>query len=89
MQEFTNKETGAMLAGIGSTMVITTPNSSVISTVFYGIRSRVLYVVFHSGKEYRYTEVPMEVFVNAINAESIGVWFNNEVKNEYEYSLRG
>lgn len=83
MQEFTNKETGATLAGVGSTMLLTTPNSSVIDAVFYGIQAHVLYVVFNSGKEYRYTEVPMAVFMNAINADSVGAWFNSEVKNEY------
>jgi len=84
MQEWNNTENGARFFALSAMMFIYTPESSVIKSVSYGTVTENLYVTFKSGKEYRYPNVPIHIFLNAINAKSIGSWFNAEVKSEYE-----
>jgi len=48
--------------------------------------NRTLRVVFHNGGIYDYSDVPMRVFEEMIENCSIGRFYNNEIKGEYESS---
>lgn len=54
--------------------------SSVIRAVGYDARSRELEVEFHSGRVYRYFEVPRSVYQHLLTADSVGKYFNDVVK---------
>jgi|APGre2960657404_1045060.scaffolds.fasta_scaffold233870_1 hypothetical protein len=61
--------------------------SSVLLAVGYEQISETLRVVFNSGSEYRYTGVPIQVYRNLCNAESIGQEFNRTIRNRYECTV--
>ena len=61
--------------------------SSVIIAVGYEQISETLRVVFKSGSEYRYTGVPIQVYRNLCNAESIGQEFNRNIRNKYDCTV--
>jgi hypothetical protein len=44
-----------------------------------------LIVTFSNGGEYRYFDVPKDVFDAMLNAESEGKYFTTNVKNKYKY----
>ena len=87
MQVWKNNENGAVLSMFASSIIVNTPNSSVIESIVYSVQTSNLYVGFKNAKYYRYQGVPLEVVMHAVNAESVGSWFNAEVKNEYDYAL--
>ena len=72
-------------------MIFDIPLVEVQSTVFLAIGyeqiSETLRVVFNSGAEYRYTGVPIQVYRNLCNAESMGREFNRTIRNRYECSV--
>ena len=61
--------------------------SSVLLAVGYEQISETLRVVFNSGSEYRYTRVPLHVYRNLCNAESIGKEFNRTIRNRYDCTV--
>jgi len=61
--------------------------SSVLLAVGYEEISETLRVVFISGSEYRYTGVPVQVYRNLCNAESIGREFNRTIRNQYDCTV--
>ena len=61
--------------------------SSVILAVGYEQVSETLRVIFNSGSEYRYTGVPIQVYQNLCNAESIGREFNRTIRNRYDCTV--
>ena len=61
--------------------------SSVLLAVGYEHISETLRVVFISGSEYRYTGVPIQVYRNLCNAESIGQEFNRTIRNQYDCTV--
>ena len=46
----------------------------------------VLEVLFHSGSVYQYFDVPEIVFSELLQAESIGRFFNEHIKDSYRYA---
>ena len=58
--------------------------SSVFLAIGYEPISQTLRVVFNSGTEYRYTGVPIQVYQDFSNAESMGREFNRSIRNRYE-----
>ena len=44
-----------------------------------------LIVKFKTGATYSYKDVPIRVFIELTTAESVGRYFNREVKGKYEY----
>jgi hypothetical protein len=62
-------------------------NSSVLLAVGYEEISETLRVVFVSGNEYRYTGVPIQVYRNLCNAESMGQEFNRTIRNRYDCTV--
>lgn len=46
-----------------------------------------LIVKMSNGTQYRYTDVPLEVWNKVVNAQSVGTAYNEHVKNVYEVTL--
>ena len=59
--------------------------SSNIRSVGYDEFLLVLEIEFKSGAVYRYYGVPAEVHDELINAESVGKYFNANVKSKYSF----
>lgn len=59
--------------------------SSTISHVGYDPETRVLTLVFGSGKRYDYSEVEREVFDGLLSAPSKGSYFRSEIDDCYAY----
>lgn len=57
--------------------------SSNIAKVGYDQTKKVLSIQFESGKTYNYAGVPENVVLDLLFAESIGKYFNQEIKNKY------
>ena len=59
--------------------------STNIVSVGYDQAKKSLFVNFKNGSEYRYDNVPDEVFEELIGAESVGAFLNKQIKNVYEF----
>lgn len=59
-------------------------NSSNISSV--GYENGTLYIAFHSGGLYAYSNVPEIVFNELLNAPSKGEYFHAYIKKHYAYT---
>ena len=59
--------------------------SSNLKSVGYDEFLLVLETEFNSGAVYRYYGVPLEVHDELINAESVGKYFNANVKSRYNF----
>jgi len=57
--------------------------SSVITKVEYDEDTGELDITFMSGKTYRYLHVPLEIYVDLLDAESKGGYFNDCIKDEF------
>ena len=58
--------------------------SSVIAEVRYDDDRELLEVLFHNGRVYRYLDVPAAEFQALIGADSVGRYFNQEIRTRYE-----
>ena len=61
-------------------------SSSNISEIGYDPAERTLYVKFRSGAEYRYHEVPQEVYDKLREATSAGKFLYQQVSGVYPFS---
>lgn len=62
-----------------------TPKSTCFSSVGYDIGTETLFVVFRdSGAKYAYDEVPAAVYRALCNAESMGGYYNKNIKGQYD-----
>ena len=51
-----------------------------------GYEGNVLEIKFHSGKSvYQYFQVPEQEYNELMNAQSHGKYFNQNIKNKYQY----
>ena len=64
-------------------------NSAAIESVGYNGKKAKLHIVFTSGGRYVYDEVPSEVALSLVNANSIGRYFVREIRNVYAFSRKG
>jgi len=55
--------------------------SSAIRTIGYA--GGTLVVEFHSGRNYDYPGVPYPVFLELLNARSIGAYYNQHIRGQY------
>ena len=55
--------------------------SEALSSVGYEPHRRVLEIEFHSGEIYRYFDVPPELHVGLMSADSIGHYFAQHIRN--------
>lgn len=59
-------------------------DSSCFSEVGYASDTETLYVRFKdSGSLYRYDEIPSNIYRSLMNAESIGKYYNSDIKGKY------
>lgn len=64
--------------------MISTPNSTCFSSVGYDSRSKMLYVEFRdSGARYSYESVPQSVYDDLMSAQSMGGFYNSDIKGAY------
>ena len=57
--------------------------SSVLASVGYDAKTRLLEIEFHSGAIYRYLEVPVEIFRRLLAAESKGRFFGAAIRDKF------
>jgi hypothetical protein len=62
-------------------MEYTTVSSSNVSAIAYDDNGQILGIRFHKSGEYHYFGVPREVFEGFWSAPSVGIYFNQNVKN--------
>ena len=62
---------------------ITPVASSVIAEVRYDEEHAFLEVHFHNGRLYRYRDVPPDEYEALIHADSVGRYFNQEIRQRY------
>lgn len=60
-------------------------NSSNIHSIGYDAETATLAVEFSSKRVYLYRNVPQELADSLNEAESVGKWFYNNIKNRPEY----
>ena len=58
-------------------------NSSSLRSVGYDARLRTLEIEFHSGAVYQYFDVPQTAFEELLAQESLGVYFNANIRDVY------
>jgi len=58
--------------------------SSVIAEIRYDDESATLEVHFRNGRVYRYLGVPPEEYNALIGADSVGQYFNQEIRTRYK-----
>jgi hypothetical protein len=59
--------------------------SSTITSVEYDDEARELDITFTSGKKYRYFNVPLEIYVELLDAGSKGKFFNDNIKGVFAF----
>jgi hypothetical protein len=59
--------------------------SSVLGEIKYDARSRELEIRFVTGRVYRYSDVPPEVYERLMSADSKGAFFNAHIRDGYAY----
>ncbi len=59
--------------------------STVIASISYKADSSVLRIAFVSGLIYQYKNVPVEIYNHLRTAKSKGTYFNEHIKNKYEF----
>jgi hypothetical protein len=64
-------------------------DSSSIKEVGYDEIESQLHVRFVTGSLYAYMNVPKELFQELINAESVGKYFAEHVKKQYDFVREG
>jgi hypothetical protein len=60
-------------------------SSSMIASIGYLARSRMLEIEFVSGSIYRYLDVEQETYDDFLAAPSKGTFFNAHIKDEYSF----
>ncbi len=66
-------------------MKLETVESDVIHAIGYDDDVNVLEVIFNNGQIYQYRNVPREVFAQLMAADSKGRYFQENVRDEFEY----
>ena len=59
--------------------------SSALTDARYDAQTRDLDVWFVSGRRYRYSNVPPQVYDSLLSADSKGVFFNVHIRDKYVY----
>jgi Uma2 family endonuclease len=64
-------------------------NSSELRSVGYEPDVSVLEAEFHSGEVYHYFDVPAQLVVELLEAESIGRYFNAHIRSKFKFKKVG
>ncbi|RTY84798.1 KTSC domain-containing protein [Flavobacterium sp. ZB4P23] len=59
--------------------------SSNLASIGYDAENEILEVQFKHGGVYQYFDVPENVYEELMNADSHGVYFSANIRNDYEY----
>ena len=59
-------------------------NSTSLKYAEYDSTDKILTVCFTSGKEYKYADVPKEIYQELIEAKSAGKFFQSYIKSTYK-----
>ena len=68
-------------------MVLNPVNSSNISQVGYDESIQILIIKFKNGTMYEYSDVPLEVYRNFIQSQSLGKFFTSFIRGVYAYKI--
>ncbi len=68
-------------------MLLETVESDVIHAIGYDPQIQMLEIIFNNGTIYQYRGVPPEVFAGLKNSESKGRYFNENIRDEFQYWL--
>jgi hypothetical protein len=60
--------------------------SSLIRSFQYDEASKILLIVFQSGRRYRYLDVPAETYKGLRAAFAKGVFFNAHIRDRFSYT---
>lgn len=60
--------------------------SSMMTSAEYDEDARALDITFTSGKTYRYLNVPVEIYVELLDAESKGEFFNENIRDAFVFA---
>jgi hypothetical protein len=60
--------------------------STVMTSIRYDNKARALDITFTSGETYRYSDVPRDIYVALLDAESKGEFFNDRVKGVFPFT---
>ena len=71
-------------APFGNTVVVDV-DSSAIKRVAYNWKTRDMFVTFQSGSVYNYSDVPRKRFTSLVTADSVGRYFQFNVRDDYAY----
>lgn len=63
--------------------------STVMTSIRYDNNTRALDITFTSGETYRYSNVPRDIHVALLDAESKGEFFNDHVKGIFPFAKVG
>jgi hypothetical protein len=63
--------------------------SSVLAATEYLSHSQTLDVVFTSGEIYRYSNVPLPLYLDLLQADSKGTFFNAHIRNQFPFQYLG
>ena len=73
------------VSGITRTAV----SSSNLSSVGYDVKTKTLEIQFNDGSIYQYYQVPQDVYVGLMKAESHGKYFYAVIQNSFQYKKVG
>ena len=60
-------------------------DSSMLASVGYDEKKQILEVEFNHGGIYEYYEVEKEIYDDLMNSDSLGRYFINHIKGDYDY----
>lgn len=60
--------------------------SSMINSLGYDKQERNMVVEFANGSEYIYYDVPERVFKRMKDSDSVGQYFHNKIKDQYDWA---
>lgn len=60
-------------------------DSSMLIYAEYDHDNKILIIEFKNNSEYKYIDVPVEIFDGLANASSAGKYFNSNIKDVYEF----
>ena len=64
-------------------------NSAAIQSVGYNDRKDKLHIVFTNGSRYVYNDVPVIIALQLVAADSIGKFFNRNIRGIYSFTRKG
>ncbi len=68
-------------------MILETVESDVIHAIGYDPQIQLLEIIFNDGRIYQYRGVPLQVFEGLKDSESKGRYFNENIRDEFQYWL--